>query len=37
MRIFLTGGSGFIGKKFINVAIAQGHKVFAVSRKKKEK
>ncbi len=37
MRIFLTGGSGFIGKKFINVAIAQGHKVFAVSRKKKKK
>ena len=36
MRIFLTGGSGFIGKKFINVAIAQGHKVFAVSRKKKK-
>ena len=36
MRIFLTGGSGFIGKKLINVATNQGHKVFAVSRKKKK-
>ena len=36
MRIFLTGGSGFIGKKLINVATNQGHKVFAVSRKKEK-
>lgn len=36
MKIFLTGGTGFIGKNFINVAIRQGHKIFAVSRKKKK-
>ena len=36
MRIFLTGGSGFIGKKLINVATNQGHKVFYVFFKKKK-
>ena len=35
MNIFLTGGTGFIGKKFIKLAIKHGHKVFAISRKKK--
>jgi nucleoside-diphosphate-sugar epimerase len=35
MKIFLTGGTGFIGKKFIKLAIKHGHKIFAISRKKK--
>jgi nucleoside-diphosphate-sugar epimerase len=35
MNIFLTGGTGFVGKKFIKLAIKQGHKIFAISRKKK--
>jgi len=35
MNIFLTGGTGFVGKKFIKLAIKHGHKIFAISRKKK--
>jgi nucleoside-diphosphate-sugar epimerase len=35
MNIFLTGGTGFVGKKFIKLAIKNGHKIFAISRKKK--
>ena len=34
MKIFLTGGTGFIGKKFISLASKKGFNVFAVSRKK---
>jgi nucleoside-diphosphate-sugar epimerase len=36
MNIFLTGGTGFVGKKFIKLAIKHGHKIFAISRKKKK-
>ena len=32
MKIFLTGGSGFIGKRFIKLALSRGHFVYAVSR-----
>ncbi len=35
MVIFLTGGTGFIGKRFIKLALQNGHFIFAVSRKKK--
>jgi nucleoside-diphosphate-sugar epimerase len=35
MNIFLTGGTGFVGKNFIQSAINNGHKIIAVSRKKK--
>ena len=35
MNIFLTGGSGFIGKSFLHTALKNGHKIFAVSRKKR--
>lgn len=35
MNIFLTGGSGFIGKSFLDTALKNGHKIFAVSRKKR--
>ena len=34
MVIFLTGGTGFIGKKFISLALKNGHFIFAVSRRK---
>ena len=37
MKIFLTGGSGFIGKAFLKVAVKHGHIIYAVSRKKKIK
>lgn len=36
MNIFLTGGSGFIGKNFINFALNHGYKIFAVSRIKRK-
>ena len=34
MNIFLTGGTGFVGKRFVKLAIKHGHKIFAISRKK---
>ena len=34
MRIFLTGGTGFIGSHFINLALEQGHSVCAIRRTK---
>ena len=37
MKIFLTGGSGFIGKEFITQASNKGFFIFAVSRKKIKK
>ena len=36
MKIFLTGGTGFIGKNFINLALKNGHHIFAITRKKKQ-
>ena len=36
MIIFLTGGSGFIGRKFINEALEASHFIYAVSRKNKK-
>jgi UDP-glucose 4-epimerase len=32
MRIFLTGGTGFIGSHFLRAALASGHEVLAVRR-----
>jgi nucleoside-diphosphate-sugar epimerase len=32
MRIFLTGGTGFIGSHFINQAIKMGHEIIALRR-----
>lgn len=34
MIIFLTGGTGFVGKRFLKLAIDRGHFIYAVSRKK---
>jgi nucleoside-diphosphate-sugar epimerase len=34
MKIFLTGGTGFIGKEFIRKALKLGHFIYATSRKK---
>ena len=33
MKIFLTGGTGFIGAHFINQAHAAGHKIIVIKRK----
>ena len=35
MVIFLTGGTGFIGKRFIKLAIKNDHSIYAITRKKK--
>jgi nucleoside-diphosphate-sugar epimerase len=32
MRILLTGGTGFIGSHFLNLALAEGHSVLALRR-----
>jgi nucleoside-diphosphate-sugar epimerase len=32
MRLFVTGGTGFIGSHFLNAACAEGHEVVAVRR-----
>ena len=37
MKIFLTGGTGFIGKEFIAQASNKGFFIFAVSRKNVKK
>ena len=36
MNIFLTGGTGFIGKEFLLLALKSGHFVYALSRKKQK-
>ena len=33
MKIFLTGGTGFIGKNFCNLVAKKGDFIYAVSRK----
>ncbi len=35
LKIFLTGGSGFIGRRFIKSALSNGHFIYAVSRNRK--
>ena len=38
MKLFITGGTGFIGSHFIDLAIKEGHEIFALRRDKlKEK
>ena len=37
MKIFLTGGTGFIGKKFIQEALKNNHVIYAVTRRKLKK
>ena len=37
MKIFLTGGSGFIGKSFVKEAVKKNNKIFAISRQKQKK
>ena len=37
MKIFLTGGSGFVGRKFIKEALKAGHVIYATTRKNKKK
>ena len=37
MKIFLTGGSGFIGNAFIKLATKKNNQIFAISRKNKNK
>ena len=37
MKIFLTGGSGFVGRKFIKEALKAGHVIYAITRKNKKK
>lgn len=32
MRIFVTGGTGFIGSHFLNLALTQGHEIIALRR-----
>ena len=32
MRIFVTGGSGFLGSRMIRTIVNQGHEVFALAR-----
>jgi nucleoside-diphosphate-sugar epimerase len=36
VNIFLTGGTGFIGKKFLLLALKAGHSVYALSRQKQK-
>ena len=37
MNIFLTGSNGYIGGNFLKMASSVGHKVFALTRKKRNK
>ena len=36
MIIFLTGGSGFVGKRFITETLRLGHFIYATTRKNKK-
>ena len=33
MKIFVTGGTGYLGKNFIELALKRNHYVFAPTRK----
>ena len=37
MKIFITGGTGFIGSHFIDAAIKEGHEIIALRRNKVNK
>ena len=37
MNIFVTGSNGYIGTEFVKKASSKGYKIFAVTRKKKNK
>ena len=37
MNLFVTGSNGYIGRNFINKAAKKNIKIFAVTRKKKNK
>ena len=37
MNIFVTGSNGYIGSEFIKKAAKKGFKIFAVTRKKKNR
>ena len=37
MKLFVTGSNGYIARNFIKKAIKKNHKIFAVTRKKKNK
>ncbi len=37
MNIFVTGSNGYIGSNFLNKASSRGYKIFALTRKKKNK
>ena len=34
MKIFVTGGTGYVGKNFINYALKNKHFIYALTRKK---
>jgi nucleoside-diphosphate-sugar epimerase len=36
MKIFLTGGTGFIGSNFINIALNCGHEIIAINRNERK-
>ncbi len=35
MKVFITGGSGFVGQNIIPVLIKNGHEIFAICRSEK--
>ena len=37
MRLFVTGSNGYIGRNFIKKAAKKNYKIYAVTRKKKNK
>ena len=37
MKLFVTGSNGYVGRNFIKAALKKNHKIYAVTRKKKNK